>query len=161
MALTTTLIAIGTPPKVASVRSDGHCVRTYERLGRATVISALLLGACSAGAENGQTATPATGLAFNDEQDAAATTTTTLIAEAPAVTLAEGDLGYVQFEATWVCELQRRTFPTPDAIELALNEKLQELGLEREAYDTFRSRVNNDQDLRDSILFAYQETCRP
>ena len=136
-------------------------MRTYERLVRATVLTTLLLGACSAGADDGQAGAPATGLAFSDEQDAAATTTTTLIAEAPAVTLVEGDLGYVQFEATWVCELQRRTFPTPDAIELALNEKLQELGLEREAYDAFRARVNDDQDLRDSILFAYQETCRP
>ena len=132
----------------------------HLRLGCAIAASALLLGACSSGGDQFDGA-PATGLAFNDEQDAAATTTTTLIAEAPAVTLAEGDLGYVQFEATWVCELQRRTFPTPEAIDLALNEKLQELGLERATYDGFRARVNGDQDLRDSILFAYQETCQP
>ncbi len=97
-------------------------------------------------------------LAFTD---GAPTTASTLIAAAPDVALGELDAELVRFESTWVCEVQRRTFPTEDGREAALVEKLAEFGLDEAAYREFRARVNDEQDLRDAILFSYQETCRP
>ncbi|MEZ5226856.1 MAG: hypothetical protein R2710_09305 [Acidimicrobiales bacterium] len=102
-----------------------------------------------------------TNLAFVDDEFAAATTSTTLIAAAPDVLLSEADGAMVRFEATWICELQRRTFQTQDGREEALREKLTDSGLTEDEYHEFRARVNSDQDLRDSILYSYQETCRP
>lgn len=101
-------------------------------------------------------------LAFSDQTTTSFGTTTTLLIEAkPNVSLNDSDTSFVAFEASWVCELQRRTFPTPDALQQALSDKLEGSGLSRPEYETFRQSVNNNQDLRDSILFAYQETCRP
>ncbi len=95
---------------------------------------------------------PSTDLALTDDSDLL------LIDEPPATTLAvDGPL--IRFEAMWVCELQRRTFTTPDAVDQALEEALDEAGLKQADYETFRARVNVEQELRDSILFAYQETC--
>ena len=92
--------------------------------------------------------------------EAAAPSTLQLIEGIPDVDLTDGEANLVSFEANWVCELQRRTFPSQAAIEDALNEKLAGLGVDRAEYDTFRAEVNNSQDLRDSILYSYQENCR-
>ncbi len=83
-----------------------------------------------------------------------------LIEGIPDVDLDEEETLLVAFEADWVCELQRRSFPTPDAMQDALNDKLVGLGVTRDEYDAFRAEVNNSQDLRDSILYAYQNKCR-
>lgn len=90
-----------------------------------------------------------------------APTTLDLIDEAPDVDLTSDEVDLVQFEANWVCELQRRTFASEEAIEEALEEKLTGLGIDRATYDDFRADVNQSQDLRDSILFSFQENCRP
>lgn len=137
-------------------------MRTFTRSSTprlvATALAATLaLGACS----NGDDTTPDLAFADSTTSTVFGTTTTLLIAEKPDVSLPEGEEAFVRFEAAWVCELQRRTFPTPEALQLALDQKLVDTGLTREDYDQFRSDVNNSQDLRDSILFEYQETCRP
>ena len=90
-----------------------------------------------------------------------APTTLDLIDEEPDVDLTSDEIDLVEFEANWVCELQRRTFASEEAIEEALEEKLTGLGIDRATYDDFRADVNQSQDLRDSILFSFQENCRP
>lgn len=100
-------------------------------------------------------------LAFVGEGTNTSPTSTTLIAAAPDVRLSAADTAFVRFEAAWICELQRRTFASQDGRELAMVEKLGDFGLDPAGYQEFRSRVNEDQELRDSILFGYQETCRP
>lgn len=82
------------------------------------------------------------------------------MADVPQSSLVGDDATLTRFEAEWVCELQRRTFTTPDAIEAALEKNLAEVGLTRDQYDDFRERVNIEQDLRDAVLFAYQEICQ-
>lgn len=105
-------------------------------------------------------APPPDDLAYAEALDTITTTTITLIDGIPDVELDDDELQLVLFEANWVCELQRRTFQSPDAMQQALNDKLVGLGVERATYDAFRAEVNNSQDLRDSILYAYQENCR-
>jgi hypothetical protein len=133
------------------------------RLVAAVLVGGAFLTAACGGAGDGSSSpdaeTSVTNLAFVDP--ATPTTSTTLIAAAPDVVLSESDAEYVRFEATWVCEVQRRTFPTQDAQAQALLDKLADFGLNSDDYHAFRARVNQDQGLRDSILFTYQETCRP
>jgi hypothetical protein len=149
-------------PKVGGKCPDAVGVKSLSTIGfHACLAAALLLSGCSRSEPNAIDQTGVTNLAFADETEAMATTTTTLIDGAPTAPLPQGSIGYVEFEATWICELQRRTFPTPDAIDAALDEKLVQSGLDRVGYDSFRAEVNGDQDLRDAILYTYQETCRP
>ncbi len=124
--------------------------------------SALLLASCG-GSDLIADDDPSNGanLAFVDDEFADTPTSTTLIAAAPDVVLSDADSEMVRFESTWICELQRRTFQTQSGREDALQEKLTEFGLTEPDYVAFRARVNNDQDLRDAILYSYQETCRP
>ncbi|MGH1504892.1 MAG: hypothetical protein ACRBI6_15150 [Acidimicrobiales bacterium] len=89
------------------------------------------------------------------------TTTTTLLIEGePETPLADEQDLLVHFEADWVCELQRRTFDSPAAMSQTLEEKLAANGLSLADYQTFRGEVSNSQELRDWILFVYQESCR-
>ncbi len=133
-----------------------------RRLPLLLAASALLFASCGGSdglADDGTSGV--TNLAFVDDEFATATSSTTLIAAAPDVLLSDADSEMVRFEATWICELQRRTFQTQSGREEALQEKLVDSGLSVEDYLAFRARVNADQDLRDSILYSYQETCRP
>lgn len=117
------------------------------------IVCALALSSCG-------TDSPPEDLAYLEQVEALTPSTLQLIDAEPDVELTDSEADLVAFEANWVCELQRRTFPSPEAIDDALNDKLNGLGVERAEYDTFRAEVNNSQDLRDSILYAYQENCR-
>ncbi len=122
----------------------------------------MLFASCGTSGETAVEESPeVTNLAFVDEEAVQATTSTTLIAAAPDVRLSDADNELVRFESTWICEVQRRTFQTQSGRDEALVEKLEDFGLTEEEYREFRSRVNDDRDLRDSILYSYQETCRP
>lgn len=133
-----------------------------RRLPLALAAAALALSGCSANDESAATSDDAaTDLAFVDEQLVLDNTTSTLIAAAPDVRLSEADSQLVRFEAQWVCEVQRRTFQTPNGRDEALLENLGEAGISEADYLAFRERVNLERDLRDSILYSYQETCRP
>ena len=99
-------------------------------------------------------------LAYAESVAASTTTTTLLIDGAPDEPLpAEQEL-LVHFEANWVCELQRRTFATPAAMAATLDEQLAANGLTLAEYEGFRAEVSNSQELRDWILYVYQEGCR-
>ncbi len=118
------------------------------------------LAACGGPESVSSDTTAVTNLAFVDESVGTATTSTTLIAAAPDVRLSEADTALVRFEASWICEVQRRTFPTQEGRQQALEQKLVDSGMTLADYEAFRARVNEDRGLRDSILFTYQETCR-
>ena len=130
-------------------------------LGATLLVGATgLLAACGNPESVSSDTTAVTNLAFVDESVGTATTSTTLIAAAPDVRLSEADTALVRFEASWICEVQRRTFPTQEGRQEALEQKLTDSGMTLEDYEAFRARVNDDRGLRDSILFTYQETCR-
>lgn len=99
-------------------------------------------------------------LAYAEEISALTTTTILLIDGAPEETLPPEQELLVHFEADWVCELQRRTFATPAAMGETLDEKLAANGITQSDYEAFRGDVANSQNLRDWILFVYQENCR-
>ena len=122
------------------------------------LVATLLLAAC--GGDGSVDSAPVGDLAFADGDGGQSTTTSLLIDGAPDVSLEQQEIELVLFEASWVCELQRRTFTSPAAMQEALEEKLADSGVDRAVYEQFRTEVNNSQDLRDSILFAYQESCR-
>ncbi len=132
---------------------DNYLVKKRSILISVALVCTAALSAC------GTDSTPE-DLAYADQVEAAAPTTPQLIEGIPDVELTDEEADLVLFEANWVCELQRRTFPSEEAIEDTLNEKLTGLGVDRSEYDTFRAEVNNSQDLRDSILYSYQENCR-
>ncbi len=117
----------------------------------------LLLTSC--GADNEASDQPG-DLAFAEQIDALATTQLELIEGEPDVDLSDEERLLVSLEADWVCELQRRGFASPEAMDEALGQKLAESGIDRAEYAAFRDTVNNSQDLRDAILYEYQETCR-
>ena len=130
---------------------DNYLVK--KTLISVAIVCAVALSSCG-------TDSPPEDLAYAEQVEALTPSTLQLIDAEPDVELTDSEADLVAFEANWVCELQRRTFPSPEAIDDALNEKLAGLGVERAEYDTFRAEVNNSQDLRDSILYAYQENCR-
>jgi hypothetical protein len=132
-------------------------VKNRSILTCAAFVCAAALSSC--GTET-TSAGPPDDLAFAEQVEAGSPTTLQLIEGIPDVELTDGEANLVSFEANWVCELQRRTFPSQEAIEDDLNEKLAGLGVDRSEYDAFRAEVNQSQDLRDSILYAYQENCR-
>lgn len=128
-----------------------------NRLAIVAAISACILVLSSCGSDETSAPTAPEDLAFAESDG----TVLDLIDSEPDVDLSSEEIDLVEFEASWVCELQRRTFTSQEAIDEALDEKLTGLGIDRAAYDGFRAEVNDSQDLRDSILFSYQENCRP
>lgn len=124
-----------------------------KRPGYGLIVALLVAGSAGCAAEsNTATTTPAT-LAFE-------TTKTTLIDGPPNATFsgAEGDL--IDFHSSWICEFQRRTFVNPEAGEQALSEALVAADIGGAVYESFLNRLASSQDLRDAVLFDYQETCR-
>lgn len=132
------------------------------RLPLVIAAAAFTLSSCTSSGESASTSDDAAAeLALIDDRPTQNETTSTLIAAAPDVRLSAADSELVRFEAQWVCEVQRRTFQTPSGRDDALLENLGQAGITEAEYLTFRERVNTDRDLRDSILYSYQETCRP
>lgn len=127
--------------------SVGKSMRLFFALVTCTVV----LSACSSSAPE--------SIAFSDTSAPEETSSE----DSPATTTQlfdEGDLDLVAFQARWVCELQRRTFPELSGIEEALTETLIGAGLDRGAYDVFLIDLSESQALRDEVLAQYKETCR-
>lgn len=87
-------------------------------------------------------------------------TDTTLIDGPPDVTFTASEAALINFHSSWVCEFQRRTFPHLGAGAEALAVALATAEISPETYESFLSRLSTSQDLRDAVLFNYQETCR-
>lgn len=73
--------------------------------------------------------------------------------------LADGDRALAVFEAEWVCELQRRSFASLAERGEALEVALAEVDLDPADYESFRTRLGEEQELRDAVLYHYQESC--
>lgn len=73
--------------------------------------------------------------------------------------IADADRDLALFEADWVCELERRSFASLPERDEALDDALVATGLGRESYDGFRARLGEEQELRDAVLFHYQQSC--
>lgn len=131
-------------------------VALLRSAARGSVLCALVLASCGTSGANEDASTP-TSLPY---VTTSTSTTTLLISEDPHIDLGEEDSVLVSFEAAWVCELQRRTFTDPGAIDAALDDKLIDSGIAPDSYAEFRQRVNERLDLREAILYRYQETCR-
>jgi hypothetical protein len=111
----------------------------------------VVLPSCST-PDSSQAQTP-TSLAFSLPE-------TTLIAEPEPIELSDAETTLVNFHAGWVCEFQRRTFNDPSDGPRALEEALESAEITEIAYRTFLEELDNSQDLRDLVLFIYQESCR-
>ena len=66
----------------------------------------------------------------------------------------------MEFQAKWVCEFQRRTFEDSSGGVQALTEALDEAEIGQANYSSFLKRLQDSQDLRDVVLYSYQESCR-
>jgi len=118
-----------------------------------TLLCALALSACS-GNE------PPAELPFADSTTTTvpAETTTTTIDDRDPIVIENDEM--ISFQARWVCELQRRTFPDLSDMDTALDDALAETGLVRAAYDEFVLDMAESQAIRDEVLSVYGERCR-
>lgn len=119
--------------------------------------SAVALCAVSCAAPEDSTST----IPFVDEEseaEVAPTVPATLISEPDAV-LESASKELVAVHASWMCELQRRTFADPGDIELALREHLERSGSSVAAYQEFLVDLAARQDFRDAVLYEYQTSC--
>lgn len=73
--------------------------------------------------------------------------------------LSDSDVELAVFEATWICELQRRSFPSLELRDEAFADALAQAGLDAADYDGFKLRLAEEQELRDGVLFHYQADC--
>lgn len=92
-------------------------------------------------------------LAFSD------TLVPTTLIERPSITFDSAETDLISFQASWLCEFQRRTFSSPTGGVEALAVQLERSGVARKDYEAFLLRLSNSQDLRDAVLFSYQENC--
>lgn len=87
-------------------------------------------------------------------------TETTLIDGPPDATFSGPEADLIDFHSSWICEFQRRTFADPGDGAEALTEALAVAEISSETYESFLDRLATSQDLRDAVLFDYQQTCR-
>lgn len=121
--------------------------------GIALLLALIGVGCSSGPGEALPFAEPATTVQQGAESDNDAVGTT-------SVDVVAAD-GLIAFQATWLCELQRRTFPDLQAADAALDERLVASGLARSEYDEFLQSIAGSQELRDEVLSAFSERCSP
>ena len=123
------------------------------RLGVVLTILAIAGASCSS--------SPSESLAFDDPAPASTTPVSTTVVEAPSATVdVEESSEVIAFQADWLCELQRRTFPDLDAADVALTESLARAGVSRSTYDEFLVTLPESQELRDEVLGLFAQRCR-
>lgn len=66
----------------------------------------------------------------------------------------------IEFHASWLCEMQRRTFASLDDGDVARMEALVAAGIDPSGYETFVAGELVQQDVRDAVLWSYQQRCR-
>lgn len=65
----------------------------------------------------------------------------------------------ITFHATWLCEMQRRTFRSLDGTEVARTVALNNAGIDSDVYDTFLVDELPRQVVRNAVLWTYQQQC--
>lgn len=66
----------------------------------------------------------------------------------------------ITFHATWLCELQRRTFQSLEDADAARSEALGITSIAEADYEDFVRVTLRAQLVRDAVLFEYQQLCR-
>ncbi len=69
------------------------------------------------------------------------------------------DAELIHFESQWLCEAQRQTFDSPEAVDVALDSSLGETGISRSVYDTFKSGLSENPAARKQILDLFVGNC--
>lgn len=78
---------------------------------------------------------------------------------APDTELAAADVPWVEFEARWVCDLERSTYADPADVQTALVDRLAEEDIDESAYQRFKTRLANEPDLSAHVQAAVIERC--
>ncbi len=95
----------------------------------------------------------------SDDLAFAETVAPTTLIERPSVTFKRAETDLISFHASWLCEFQRRTFSSPTGGVEALSVQLERSGVAPTDYEAFLLRLGSSQDLRDAVLFSFQENC--
>lgn len=66
----------------------------------------------------------------------------------------------VAFEASWLCQVQRHSFPDLDEMQELRLRLLEEAGLSQEAYDEFRTALDAESTLRAEVLEVFEGSCQ-
>lgn len=69
------------------------------------------------------------------------------------------DVPWVEFEARWVCDLERSTYGDPADVETALRERLAAEGIDQDEYRAFSQRLDVETDLARHVQAAVLERC--
>ena len=78
---------------------------------------------------------------------------------APDSPLAAVDAPWVEFEARWVCDLERTVYDDPADVDAALAERLHEADIDPAAYSAFKDRLQADADLALHVQAAVVDRC--
>lgn len=65
----------------------------------------------------------------------------------------------VGFEAQWLCDVQRHTFPDLAQMDATRSELMTSFGVTAAAYDDFKVRLGADAGLRNQVRAAYDSAC--
>lgn len=106
------------------------------------LVAVVLLTACSGGTRE---------LGITDEATGSI--------DPPESTLATEDELWVEFEARWLCDLERSTYADPADVEVALEDRLVEEGIDEADYEQFKARLADDPDLAAHVQAATLERC--
>lgn len=69
------------------------------------------------------------------------------------------DHALVRFEAQWLCDVQRHTYPTLDQMDAARAELMTSFRVTAAAHDDFKGRLGADAGLRAQVRAAYDSAC--
>ena len=81
------------------------------------------------------------------------------VLSAPQTELAAEDAPWVEFEARWLCDLERSAYEDPSDVEVALEEQLAAADLDEALYRSFTDRLEVEPELRAHVQAAVFERC--
>lgn len=82
-----------------------------------------------------------------------------LAAEDALATLDDAELLLVEFEATWMCDAQRRSSVEPGVVDDARRQALEDSDLSADDYAAFRAALDERVELRQAVLARFVTIC--
>lgn len=113
----------------------------------------MILASCGSAAE---TSSSPSALPYTEQP---VRPSTTLIDHEPIVEMTEGQDALTTFEAALICDRGSQSYESAGAIDESRDQLLAEYGLTLDEYMAFRGELEASRDLRDVVIFKYQETC--
>ncbi len=83
-----------------------------------------------------------------------------LVTEPTVGSFSPAEQELITFHASWLCEMQRRTFASLGDSDIARSEALAITDIDHDRYDTFLVDDLPRQVVRDAVLWSYQQQCR-